>query len=170
MKKRRRSCASHSQLLLPREMPNWKRRWWWLCSLIRYCMFEQLCVSHSNMSTLPQEKLARLQLCCCHGSTRPHVSSDTNKYNSWWVQRRPFVAAPVRKLLNSSRSSLFIPIHREDYIILHHATWWSCPSFCALRRGCLRALDPLRSTRRCQSQPALSPPLICWPIPSVPQQ
>lgn len=73
-------------------------------------------------------------------ASSPHISSNTNKHNglcelAHHTKRRlcpakPVQAfccfhsvAPVWKLfLNSNWSSLLIPIHREDYVILHHTT------------------------------------------------
>lgn len=93
---------------------------------------------------------------------------------------RPFVVVSTVWLqfgnfLNSNWSSLLIPIHREDYIILHHTTCnGTAPIFCTctqrLWQCCVRAFGPFCSTQQCQSHPALSPLLICCPIPSVIQQ
>lgn len=120
-----------------------------ILTLIRYYTFAQLCISHIYMSNLPKDKLARFQqLLLPWQHTSPHISANTNKYNSlcewarhtklrlctaktveifWCFNNKP----PVCKLF---KFYLIIPFDSNTKRRLHyfasHNMQWTCLNFC----------------------------------------
>lgn len=121
-----------------------------ILTLIRRYTFAQLCISHIYTNNLPKDKLACFQqLLLPWQHTSPHISSNTNKYNSL-CERAHHTKLRLHSqncgdlvMFQQQASSLetfffkfklIIPFDSNTQRRLHyfasHNMQWTCPNFC----------------------------------------
>lgn len=138
--------------------------------------------------------MARFQSCCCHGSTNPHISSNSIKHNSLCESAHHSVHSQKQKLPIQGRSAFCfqfgkffkfksivppdsntqeVSIKISIFFASHNMQWKRTNFSTRIQKLWHRAPPKLWSAQnraQCHSHPALSPPLICCPVPSVIQQ